>query len=539
MFRGPGRAFATAHAHDDAVLACLGALWDPELATFTCHCSGPVCLAPFGIIWVLGCAASHVPAVYCSSWADVLPKFFIGNSSTLLQPVIASREPAVALVDTLESLLLARACLTASGLAPLSWPELLAAPPSQVVDEFSFCSVLRELDPSAAVAARIFAAGPTSPELSLAPSHFRVLLLWRLRLPLPLTAAYCRRRRRQDAFGDHLAACPAQELASRQGEGFGRSGHKAREADETQQAKQQDPKVRAGDGDIIRGWKAEKQKPFLAFSVRRSLVRDCDNLLLIKASSIGCSYARESLSRYGAAAIAVARRRRKLRRGPGKRLVPVARSKRASANTRAKQALRRFGADWGKAGRVLGGSGADSGQVPVRVPGRQPLGPEAASFLRRLAFARPSANEATDEAATQIGAARTRVMRLAKRGGWAAHRPVRESIDKVRPEGLLGPTLAAVVAGHTPTTGSMGIGSRNSQLHGLRFIRTGPSNILGLGMEADGQMGSSRLLTSLAGSGTGFRACRSPESQKDPRVKLTLALARIQDMAKGRTPQVR
>ena len=68
-------------------------------------------------------------------------------------------------------------------------------------------------------------------------------------------------------------------------------------------------------------------------------------------------------------------------------------------------------------------------------------------------------------------------------------------------------------------------------------------------------MGSSRLLTSLAGSGTGFRACRSPESQKvtnpeqhtescarmtnqaegsrhsphkDPRVKLTLALARIQ-----------
>ncbi|CAE7719730.1 unnamed protein product, partial [Symbiodinium sp. KB8] len=84
-----------------------------------------------------------------------------------------------------------------------------------VVDEFSFCSVLRELDPSAAVAARIFA----------------------------------------DAFGDHLAACPAQELASRQGEGFGRSGHKAREADETQQAKQQDPKVRAGDGDIIRGWK--------------------------------------------------------------------------------------------------------------------------------------------------------------------------------------------------------------------------------------------------------------------------------------------
>ena len=232
MFRGPGRAFATAHAHDDAVLACLGALWDPELATFTCHCSGPVCLAPFGIIWVLGCAASHVPAVYCSSWADVLPKFFIGNSSTLLQPVIASREPAVALVDTLESLLLARACLTASGLAPLSWPELLAAPaPHRGADEKNRNST-RHVDGSvlhprlstSSASAPSFGSliprplslhessrpGLLPPELSLAPSHFRVLLLWRLRLPLPLTAAYCRRRRRQDAFGDHLAACPAQ-----------------------------------------------------------------------------------------------------------------------------------------------------------------------------------------------------------------------------------------------------------------------------------------------------------------------------------------
>ena len=66
------------------------------------------------------------------------------------------------------------------------------------MDEFCFRSILRELDPPAAAlldspagpfAARIFTARPTSPELSLAPSHFRVLLLRRLRLPLPLTAA--------------------------------------------------------------------------------------------------------------------------------------------------------------------------------------------------------------------------------------------------------------------------------------------------------------------------------------------------------------
>ena len=183
-------------------------------------------------------AARHAPAAYWSSSADVLP-------------VIASRDPAFAraLVDTLEggspapevlqSLLLARASLTASGFAPPPWPELLTTPAplpgdedeepqldttrgwqrpaSRAVDEFCYRSILRELDPPAAAlldsqagpfAARFLTARPTSPELSLAPSHFQVSLLRRLRLPLPLTAAFCRCRRRQDEFGDHLAACP-------------------------------------------------------------------------------------------------------------------------------------------------------------------------------------------------------------------------------------------------------------------------------------------------------------------------------------------
>ena len=40
------------------------------------------------------------------------------------------------------------------------------------------------------------------------PSHlFRVLLLRRLRLPLPLSARICRRRRIVDPLGDHRAAC--------------------------------------------------------------------------------------------------------------------------------------------------------------------------------------------------------------------------------------------------------------------------------------------------------------------------------------------
>ena len=39
----------------------------------------------------------------------------------------------------------------------------------------------------------------------------------RLRLPLPLTAAYCRCRRRQDALGDHLSACPRSGLLRARG----------------------------------------------------------------------------------------------------------------------------------------------------------------------------------------------------------------------------------------------------------------------------------------------------------------------------------
>ena len=112
------RAFAT--AHDGAVLACLDTLLSagvpsglPLLATARAQ----LALRHGGL--GLRSAARHAPAAYWSSWADVLP-------------VIASRDPAFAraLVDTLEggspapevlqSLLLARASLTASGVCPSS-----------------------------------------------------------------------------------------------------------------------------------------------------------------------------------------------------------------------------------------------------------------------------------------------------------------------------------------------------------------------------------------------------------------------------------
>ena len=168
----------------------------------------------------------YIPA----SAQEALLHVYMGEraAASLLQDVAASHrdpDPASTLEggspapEVLQSLLLARASLTASGFAPPSWPQLWNTsaprdeedepqldttrgwqrPASKAVDEFGFRSIHRELDPPAAAlldsqagpfAARIFTARPTSPELSLAPSHFRVLLLRRLRLPLPLAAAY-------------------------------------------------------------------------------------------------------------------------------------------------------------------------------------------------------------------------------------------------------------------------------------------------------------------------------------------------------------
>ncbi|OLQ06448.1 hypothetical protein AK812_SmicGene10260 [Symbiodinium microadriaticum] len=57
-------------------------------------------------------------------------------------------------------------------------------------------------------AARLLTVRPVGPELALDSALFRVLLLRRLRLPLPLAPARCRCGRPLDAVGDHVAACP-------------------------------------------------------------------------------------------------------------------------------------------------------------------------------------------------------------------------------------------------------------------------------------------------------------------------------------------
>lgn len=56
-------------------------------------------------------------------------------------------------------------------------------------------------------AGRAFTTIPYGPDTTYQSHIFRVLLLRRLRLPLPLTERTCRCRRNLDTLGDHRAAC--------------------------------------------------------------------------------------------------------------------------------------------------------------------------------------------------------------------------------------------------------------------------------------------------------------------------------------------
>ena len=57
------------------------------------------------------------------------------------------------------------------------------------------------------LASAVLTAVPTSRMTRIEAQHFRLLLLRRLRLPLPLTSRTCRCGRLLDSFGHHRAAC--------------------------------------------------------------------------------------------------------------------------------------------------------------------------------------------------------------------------------------------------------------------------------------------------------------------------------------------
>ena len=92
------------------------------------------------------------------------------------------------------------------------WQRCASAPLEQHQRE-TLTSALDEpsqallLSQSGSYAGRVFTALPNSPDYRIRDDLFRVLLLRRLRLPLPLTATRCSCRHLFDSLGDHRATC--------------------------------------------------------------------------------------------------------------------------------------------------------------------------------------------------------------------------------------------------------------------------------------------------------------------------------------------
>ena len=222
-----------AQDHDLAVLSCLTTLLDaaniPATAVALAHL--PLHLGGLGLTSATITAA---PA-YWASWADTLPILYRQapqQATTLLQQLEAET-PAT---PSIQALTQAMDQLQRHGFEPPSWADLVqgSAPPTQPDPEqrllgrrwqrpaalASHQAFRAELTASLDSASQAMLQSQSGPYASRTfttipfgldttyPSHlFRVLLLRRLRLPLPLSARICRCRRILDPLGDHRAAC--------------------------------------------------------------------------------------------------------------------------------------------------------------------------------------------------------------------------------------------------------------------------------------------------------------------------------------------
>ena len=189
------------------------------------------------------------PAAYWASWADALP---ILNSRLpqLTERMVRELEAGVnASAASLWAAVAARAQLTEEGCDPLpGWGSLLRdhgpeqpgeEPPERgdwlkgwqrrvahPRDQSELEGLLRDVDPASRallrsqagpMAGRTFSVLPTAPERDLDSAEFRILMLRRLRLPLPITARHCRCGRPLDPLGDHRAACSHAGVLGRRG----------------------------------------------------------------------------------------------------------------------------------------------------------------------------------------------------------------------------------------------------------------------------------------------------------------------------------
>ena len=235
----PGLMREFAVAHDAAVLDTLSALRCAEERSSLPPAASRVAqlaLRHGGL--GLRSAALHAPAAFWASWADAFTVLSVRDAPFLQGLARALDARNFSAGTPIRDLLAAIDVLVAAGFrmhlwadlpqhapaqpADLSEPEVALRgwqrPASRALDDVAFLAEHRHsigpaelalLDSqSGPFAARVLTVRPTAPELAVDSAPFRVLLLRRLRLPLPLAPSRCHCQRPLDVLGDHVATCP-------------------------------------------------------------------------------------------------------------------------------------------------------------------------------------------------------------------------------------------------------------------------------------------------------------------------------------------
>ena len=195
----------------------------------------------FGVFFFggLGLSSASVLATpaYWASWADTLPVLAQQAPQLTRSFLLQLQQPSSA-TPSLHSAIQTAQRLEQHGWQPPTWNAIVEGEPppthptshlegptfqkgwqrraTQACHTAFHNEVDHTLDPPARAmlasqsgpyASRAFTTSPYGPETSYPPHLFRVILLRRLRLPLPLTSRTCRCRRILDPLGDHRAAC--------------------------------------------------------------------------------------------------------------------------------------------------------------------------------------------------------------------------------------------------------------------------------------------------------------------------------------------
>ena len=199
----------------------------------------------------LASATILVPSAYWASWADAIPVLQQQAPEAFAQ-ILQQLQADHIRSHALEAAQRAATAIQKYGWQPPDWQHIAdgVAPPrshhnfedgvalgrgwqhkAATATHTAFRAEVRDrVDPGSQVllesqtgprASRAFTTIPYHNDNSY-PSHlFRLLLSRRLRLPLPLSAHFCRRRRALDPLGDHRAACAQSGLLRARGGGPG------------------------------------------------------------------------------------------------------------------------------------------------------------------------------------------------------------------------------------------------------------------------------------------------------------------------------